>query len=326
MLVTLLLALSTVLLPKSSAGHRVSPLVPAERFPPETVPFEYFNRHIYLDLALNGQPGMVFLFDSGTTSNILNMRTSEALGLKPVSIQQAKGLGLGSGKIQVAAAKDINVTIGSIQVANLMAIVDLRGLEEHLGHRIDGILGFPFLQHFVVVLDFEKGVLTLLPYKRFTYQGTGDTLRLTRKSESTSIPVMLGTIGSTRRRANVEIDTGSDVTLLLYSHYVHGAHLEGVFLAKPTWESYGLGGYFLLRPGLLQSLWMGRTEASNLTIFQLQSDPIGNSRRDFVGVIGTSLLGQFQKVVFDVPHGHVIFELKPTDQLSASQPAVSRLQ
>ena len=39
-------------------------------------------------------------------------------------------------------------------------------------------------------------------------------------------------------------------------------------------------------------------------------------------MIGTSLLDQFNKVVFDVPRGHIIFEMNPVDQLSANRPAV----
>ncbi|MHB1674527.1 MAG: hypothetical protein ACYCSP_09785 [Acidobacteriaceae bacterium] len=60
-------------------------MVPAQRFSPVSVPFDYFNRHIFITVTLNGTPGMVFPLDSGTNSNILSMRTSAAadLGNKP---------------------------------------------------------------------------------------------------------------------------------------------------------------------------------------------------------------------------------------------------
>lgn len=320
MLAGLLLAISATLLPQVPARQNVSPLVPAQHFDPVTVPFEYFKQHIFVTLTLNGRAGMVFLLDTGTNSNILNLRASEVLGLKPVSIKQQKGLGLGAGKVYVAAAKDIDARISGIQVANLMAVVDLQGFEEHFGHRTDGILGFPFLQHFVVVLDFDKHVLILLPSKRYTYSGTGDMLSLLSKSQSTSIPVMVDAVGQKRHRANVVVDTGSDVTLLLYPHYVHGAHLEAAFLTRATRQAYGLGGYFPMQLGLLKSLSMGHTEADHLPIFQLQSDTVITSGKGFVGVIGTSLLDRFQKIVFDVPRGHIFFELKPSDQVSANRP------
>jgi hypothetical protein len=123
----------------------------------------------------------------------------------------------------------------------------------------------------------------------------------------------------------VDIDTGSDVTLLLYPDYVRVAHLDGAFVSKPTFQSYGLGGYFSMQSGLLQSLLMGRTQASHLAIFQLQSDPIRAPRKDCVGMIGNSLLDQFQKVVFDVPRGFVIFELRPVNRVSSNRPALPPL-
>lgn len=321
MLGCLLLALSTTLLPPGPQTQRVSPFASPRRFSPVTVPFEYFNRHIYIDLTLNGRPGMVFMLDSGTNSNILNMRTSEALGLKPVSVKPKNGLGLGSGRVFVAAAKDIDARIGGIQVANLMAVIDLQDLAVHFGHPIDGILGFPFLQHFAVVLDFNKHLLTLFPSRRFRYRGPGDRLWLTSKSKSTSIPVMLGTLGQPQRRAEVKIDTGSAVTLLLYRNYVRGAHLDGAFGAMPTVQLYGLGGYFSVQSGLLQSFLMGPIQAIHLEIFQMQNDPAGDSIKNSAGMIGTSFLDQFQKVVFDVPGGSVFFELKPADQVPVNRPA-----
>ena len=321
MIGSLLLAISTTLLPQTSQPQHVAPLIPAQHFAPVTVPFDYFNRHIFITITLNGTPGMVFLLDSGTTSNILSMNTAAAMGLRPVSIQQKKGLGLGSGKVYVAAAKDIDARIGGIQIANLMAVIDLQDLEHRFGHRIDGILGFPFLQHFVVVLDFDKHLLTLMPSKKYSYRGPGDKLYLTSRSKATSIPVMLSTVDHMQRQIKVEVDTGSDVTLLLYPQFVHGAHLEGIFPTKTQREAYGLGGYFAMQYGVLNSLLMGRTEASHLTVFKLLSDPVA-ARTGFAGVIGTSLLDQFNKIVFDVPRGQIIFELNPASQVSANRPTV----
>jgi hypothetical protein len=321
MIGSLLLAMSTTLIPQTSQPQHVNPLIPAQHFAPVTVPFDYFNRHIFITLTLNGTPGMIFLLDSGTNGNVLSMNTAATMGLQPVSIQQQKGLGLGSGKVYVAAAKDIDARIGEIQVANVMAVIDLRDLEQRFGHRIDGILGFPFLQNFVVELDFNKHLLTLMPSKKYSYRGPGDILYLTSRSKATSIPVMLSTMDHMEQEIKVEVDTGSDVTLLLYPQFVHGAHLEGIFPSKSQQQAYGLGGYFAMQYGVLNSLLMGRTEASHLTIFKLLSDPVA-TRTGFAGVIGTSLLDQFNKVVFDVPRGHIIFELNPTSQVSTNRPTV----
>lgn len=104
-------------------------------------PYEYFKDHIYVTLTVNGIPGMSFLLDTGSSANILNLRTSRALGLKPESVKRQKDLGLGDGKVSVAAAKNVDLEMGSVQIANILALVDLTGLERFNGHRADGILG-----------------------------------------------------------------------------------------------------------------------------------------------------------------------------------------
>ena len=41
-----------------------------------TVPFEYFRRHIYVTVSLQGKLGFIFMLDSGANRDILNLRTS----------------------------------------------------------------------------------------------------------------------------------------------------------------------------------------------------------------------------------------------------------
>ena len=76
--------------------------------------------------------------------------------------------------------------------------------------------------------------------------------------------------------------------------------------------------------GVLNSLLMGRTEASHLIVFKMLSEPSA-TRTGFAGVIGTSLLDQFGKVVFDVRRGHLfILEMNPVNQMSANRSASPR--
>ena len=90
---------------------------------------------------------------------------------------------------------------------------------------------------------------------------------------------MVSTMDHMERQIEVEVDTGSDVTLLLYPQFVHGAHWEGIFPAKSLLQAYGLGGYFAMQYGVLNSLLMGRTEASHLTIFKMVSEPSRHPNR-----------------------------------------------
>ena len=140
MIGSLLLAMSTTLLPQTPQPQHVAPLIPAQHFIPVTVPFDYFNRHIFIThhAEWHSRDG-VSAGQRHQRQHCQHEHSGDSMGLQPVSIQQQKGLGLGSGKVYVAAAKDIDARIGDIQIANLMAVIDLKDLEHQLraSHRWD---------------------------------------------------------------------------------------------------------------------------------------------------------------------------------------------
>jgi len=272
------------------------------------IPFQYFNGHIFVTLSVNGKPGMSFLFDTGTSASILNITTSQRLGLKPESIRKEKDLGLGGGKVATAAAKDVDVKLGNITVANTLALVDLRGLEQVNGHRMDGILGFPVLEHFIAELDFENQTLTLRPAKGYKYHGNGEVLTLSRKKYPAAIPVILGTLNHGRHDAMVEVDTGNDATLLLYSRFAQRAHLLKDTRKPQNELVYGIGGFVPIQVATLNYMTLGDTAVSPLTVFFMQSSPRASEKRDLSGAVGMAILAKYRRIIFDVPKRRIILE------------------
>ncbi|HET9088058.1 MAG TPA: retropepsin-like aspartic protease [Acidobacteriaceae bacterium] len=292
-----------------------------------SAPFEYFRDHIYVTLTVNGTPGMSFLLDTGTTANVLNLRTSRALGLKPESIKREKDLGLGDGKVSVAAAKNVDLEMGSVQVANILALVDLTGLERFNGHRTDGILGFPLLRRFVVEFDFEKHVLSLFPIKHYKYRGSGYIQYVSHKNKSAAIPVTLCTDDKKHHETEVELDTGSNSTLLLYPEYARGAHMERTFRRRPdpmkqNLQGYGLGGFFPIQYGELTFMAMSHTEVTPMPVFLMETSSLAARKAKIGGIVGTAVLSKYHKVIFDVPHGRIILEQRLPTETSSIKPPV----
>lgn len=280
-----------------------------------------------MTLAVNGTPGMVFLLDTGTSANILNLRTSQALGLKPESVKRQKDMGLGEGKVAVAAAKNVDLALGPVQIANILAVVDLTGLERFNGHRTDGILGYPLLKRFVVEFDFQRQILTLYPIKHYRYRGPGDIQYLTGKDRFAAIPVTLCTADNRHHDAIVEIDTGSDATLLLYPEFARGARMEQTFWKRPDpllqhLQGYGIGGFFPLEYGELTFMSMRNTEVTPLPVFLMQTSSQLPARRKVGGIVGTAVLSKYQKVIFDVPRGRIILERRVPAETLLVKPTI----
>lgn len=290
-------------------------------------PFEYVKGHIYVTVSVNGKPGYEFLLDSGTSVDVLDFSASRALGIPMENITRAKDLGLGGGKVSMAGARNVelqmqNSQMQSVQIGTSVAIVDLHGLGEAMHHRLDGILGYPLLRKFAVELNFETDEVVLWPERHFSYHGHGNIIDLVEQRDHVpAIPITVGTLKRKTRQALVEIDTGSDASLLLYSYYAKRAHLDTAFFhsnskLKPG-ESYGLGGCFPVLPAVFASLTMGNVIISHYMAFLMQTSP-AVTRHKISGVLGTSVLSTYRNVIFDVPHGRVIFELPPALPLTQS--------
>ncbi len=275
-----------------------------------SVPFQYFQHHLYVTATVNGHPGLIFLVDTGTSANILDLTVSRNLGIPVEQIKRARDLGLGGGKVSVAGAQHVNVSLGNHQIADSMAIIDLHGLATDMKHPIDGILGYPLLRRFVMSINFETDQITLWKSRSFRYQGGGDIMALSHSGNVPTIPITVATLTQLTKNARVEVDTGSDATLLLYPQYAHHAHLDNSFLQMKSSQAYGLGGLFPVRPGIMGSMTMGNVMVVRFIAFLMQSKPLA-TRHNIGGVIGTSVLGSYRRVIFDVPQNRIIFELPP---------------
>ena len=91
---------------------------PARHFQSEAggvqIPFEYTKGHIFVTVSVNGNPGYVFLLDTGTSIDVLDLKASRELGIPIEKIKRAKDLGLGGGKVKMAGARHLELLVGGV--------------------------------------------------------------------------------------------------------------------------------------------------------------------------------------------------------------------
>jgi hypothetical protein len=276
-----------------------------------TVPFEYFRRHIFVTVSLQGKPGFIFMLDSGANRNILNLRTSKLLGMQPLKLQQEKNVGFGDAPVYVAPEERVNASIGSIQVAQVMAVIDLNRFEQHFGHPTDGMLGYPFLRNFVVKVDFQKKLLTLFPTGGYTYRGSGVEVLLKPSRDFVITPITLGCDRLVRYRVDMAVDTGSDATMMLYDQYVRQLELVDSRQHSVSGLAFGLNGFYPVALGSINSFYIGDAETHNVAVDYLAENETAAAARTLPGAIGNGILQNFRAVIFDVPQGRMFLELKP---------------
>ncbi|MHB8304294.1 MAG: aspartyl protease family protein [Acidobacteriaceae bacterium] len=274
-----------------------------------TLPFEYFRRHIYIEIGINGEPAL-FMLDSGTNSNILNLRTAQRLGINPGTMEREEHVGFADGKNYVAGKQSVIAAAGGLQIADAMAVVDMRPFEQQFGHRTDGILGAPFLKHFVVKLDFERKSLSIFPARGYSYRGAGETVKLAEKNGAVVIPVTLAGSKYDEHTAEMEVDTGSNVTMSLYRHCVHRLHLEQSAVHARSSLAYAINGDFANEHGTIDSLSIGHARTYHPSVDYFEPAQEVHPKCEVAGSIGNGVLQTFQAVIFDLPQQRIIFEVK----------------
>jgi hypothetical protein len=260
-----------------------------ENTPLLALPLEFHEDMPYLKVRVNGSEPVWFVLDSGASACVVDKGHCKDFG---VTIEGGrKGVGAGAGTVDFLFAKDVRYDVGelSLKVEQSYAI-DLSGIATPKDKKLAGLLGYDFLQRYVVVIDYQKALLSVYDPKTYSYRGKDDSLPLTFKKK---LPWVKGTIQVPGNRPTADrewlVDTGS------------GDTVNDELFARST--------------GQKQEITGGKGLGQEFRIVQATADRVDLGRYHFsqmAGVsggmkIGSGLLRHFT-VIFDYPKERMILE------------------
>src|SRR4051794_2821776 len=112
---------------------------------------------ILVPVEVNEQGPFDFILDTGAGTSLLAKELAEKLKVPILGSKQGQSAG---GAVSVSLAKIDSVAVGEARLTDIdVGIVDLKHIGQTVGARIDGDLGYNFLKHFRVSIDYEKGQL-----------------------------------------------------------------------------------------------------------------------------------------------------------------------
>jgi predicted aspartyl protease len=101
-----------------------------------------------------------FILDTGATISLLSSQLAVNLGIPTSDVMDARVAG---GPVQVRIGKVDSLAIGTAKLENVpVAIMDLSDIGEEVGAKIDGDIGYSYLKHFQVVIDYRKRIIALI--------------------------------------------------------------------------------------------------------------------------------------------------------------------
>ena len=249
---------------------------------------------ILIEVKVNDQGPFSFLFDTGSI-NIISLDLAKQLGAK---VSGKRTLAAFGGSVEIGSVILDSIKLGELTMGRT-EVTAIGGGPFTKGEPV-GILGWEFLSKLVVEIDYERGKLNF--YDPQTYAYTGHGVRVPITVEGTNMLTIPGTVfGFT---AALQLDTGSEGTLVLFSKFTASHHLHSQLGAI---TGYGFGGLTRAMVTRAPALAIGSYVIKS-PIVHLSMDQGGIESGTADGNIGGSILRAFT-CVFDIPHS--AFYLQP---------------
>lgn len=269
------------------------------------IPIEIYNNLIVVPVVLNGALPLKFILDTGVRTAILTEKTfSDILNLSYSRKYTISGPG-GEQIIDAYVTNNVSLELPGVSGRGHALLVlgqDYLELRNYLGTDVHGILGYELFSRFIIEVDYQKKMLTIMAPKNFKrkrkYQSIPIKIEDTKPYVTTSVVLADGT----QLSAKLLVDSGAS----------HGLMLEPtsdkrIVVPANTISSVigrGLGGEITGKIGRIQSLRLGTYEIKRVIAnfpdpnSYFDSLKLGATKRN--GAIGGEVLSRFS-VIFNFP-------------------------
>ncbi len=281
------------------AGHAAIRIPETEK---TTIPFQYVNGFIVLELRFQQLLPLRFILDTGAENSILFKKEyAELLGLEYVKTIKLVGSDL-SREMRAMVTQGVLLQLQGMPPTRQNLIVldeDFLQVEEIVGMKIDGLIGCAFFSGKALKIDFKKQELTVFTARGLKNEKFKNYTPLTIDIIQRKPYIQASVSVQPGRPVPVHLllDTGAALSCLIHANtdtlLQPGDNLIPGSLGK------GLGGDIEGFTGLLRQLRFGEFAYENMiTSFQnLASSPIARDKIVRNGILGTLLLERFTLVI-----------------------------
>jgi hypothetical protein len=267
-------------------------------------PIEVYNNLVVVPVVLNGALPLKFILDTGVRTSILTQKAfTDILNLSYARKYTISGPG-GEKLIDAYITNNVSLELpGVLGRGHALLVLDQDYLElrNYMGTDVHGILGYELFSRFLVKIDYEKKILTLMAPERFKPRKTKYEvipIRIEDTKPYLTTPVVLA--DGTQFTAKLLMDTGASHGLMLDpstdSRIVVPDRRVSSIIGR------GLGGNIMGKVGRIDNLQLGKFKLPN-TIANFPDpnsyfDSLKLGRTERNGSIGGEVLSRFT-IVFN---------------------------
>src|SRR6266568_649800 len=237
-----------------------------------------------------------FVLDTGAGTSLLSSELAKQLEVKVIGSKEGQSAG---GKVSVSLAKVDSLAVGETKLDDVdVGIVDLGQIGKTIGAKIDGDLGYNFLRHFRITIDYHDCEMRFDDPKRVEVFGRSAQTEIAIRLAHPAKPLILVDVHANGRGPfQFAIDTGTSTTAIAPEL----ARQLGVE-SSPVGAGTTGGASVDFSAGMLQSFQLGGAKIDNMAVvvadfFEMLNTAVG-AKLD--GIVGYNFLRNY-KVVIDYP-------------------------
>jgi predicted aspartyl protease len=291
-----------------SAEEPPAEMTPVEIEPAEAVlegeaaevPFRTFHNLMLVDVAVNGGETRPFILDTGASGTVVDVAAAE---IEPEAERGPVTMRGAGGEVKVELVKLDSLALGNARLLGpTVARADLAPLRQMVGADIAGVLGYDFLRHFVVKVDYENLRVTFFDPATFA---ASEGVAFIPAETDTGHPIVEMAVGGHAGR--FVVDLGNPGPIILEGTYVAEHDLIGQAEAKLPARMKGAGGprttkAYVVR---MEDATIGPyTLAGPVVVLTADPESAALCGEGLVGNVGWDVMSRFTFYV-DYPGGRV---------------------
>ncbi len=253
---------------------------------------------ILLPVEVNGEGPFEFILDTGAGTSLVSSELGQKLNLKILGSRDGQGAG---GAVSVSLAKLSSLAVASMKLDDVdVGVVDLSQIGKAVGAKIDGDLGYNFLKHFRITLDYRQNEIRFDDPRRFELAGRSRAItEVPLRLASPAKPLILVDVYVHGRGPfQFAIDTGTSTTAVT-PELAKQLDMANSPIGAVTTSNAQVD----VTAGILPSFQIGGARIDNLPVivanfFAMLSNAIGTK---LDGIVGYNFLRNY-KVTLDYPN------------------------
>ena len=263
-----------------------------------TMPFEWWDDHIFLPVTLQNKQIIYLLVDTGSAFCWLDQAVAEQLGLRGndyVSIEDAANKPILGQILENALSWDFpGLSLRGVSAGSASLAV----MSEYEGRPVGGVLGMDLLQNFVIRLDYIHQTIEFIDPKSFSGEVPANAVTLEVKRLRPYVEAGIADRTDGFATGNFLVDTGGG-TISLSSGFI-SAHPQLDLRSRGKSNIGGAAGGFEATSALCHGLELGKSTLTDVPFFITSGDPVRANSSNAGGLMGNAIWERFD-LVLDFP-------------------------